>query len=234
MSERGPKTRSECVYEALLVAYPKQFRREYGSLMTQLFGDLCRKEHARGGSVGLVRLWLMTLSDLAVSTIAERSKVMGSALVRVGGFATLKNLMLLNGWLLLAFGIVFANAAPVHVYGLAEVPIDWQDPTEYATIAMGRLLGVVCVGFGALLLATARVAEMFARQAASGALFVTYLLGSLSLSGVQMAMWESTVGWITVAAHLFFAAGYGLLWFKGTLAPAPLDIKPMATADREF
>ncbi len=232
MGER--KTRSERVYEALLVAYPKEFRREYGPLMTQLFGDLCREEHERGGRVGLAGLWICTLADLAVSTISERSKTMGSAVRQAGGLATLRNLMLLNGALLLVFGIVFANAAPVHIFGLATVPVDWQDPAEYATVAMGRLLGVVCLGLGALLLATARAAEMFAPLAASGALFVTYLFGAFSLGGVQMEMWESTGGSIAVAVHLFFAAGYGFFWFKGALAPVPLDAGYAATTDQEL
>ncbi len=30
------------VYEVLLVAYPKEFRSEYGSQMVQAFRDLCR------------------------------------------------------------------------------------------------------------------------------------------------------------------------------------------------
>jgi hypothetical protein len=33
---------SERVYKALLTAYPKEFRGEYGSQMVQAFRDLCR------------------------------------------------------------------------------------------------------------------------------------------------------------------------------------------------
>ena len=151
---------------------------------------------------------------------------MGSGLVRAGGFVTLRNLMLLNGVLLLTYGFVFANAGPVQVYGIGTPPVDWQDPNEYAAIAMGRLLGVVCMAFGALLLATSGAAEMFVRQTVSGALFVTNSFGSFSLLGVQTAMWESKMGWITVAVHGFLAAGYGFFWFKGTLASVPLDAAP--------
>ena len=35
---------SERVYRALLVAYPKEFRCEYGQQMAQAFRDLCQKE----------------------------------------------------------------------------------------------------------------------------------------------------------------------------------------------
>lgn len=214
--DRTTLSLSERVYAVLLVAYPKEFRRAFGPLMVQMFGDLCRDERGRGGVIGLMGLWLTTLPDLLSSATSERSRAVGNALARVGGLARLRNLMILNGVLLLAFGIVFANAAPVQLFGIGT-SVDWRDPNEYAVVAMGRLVGVVCVGFGALLLATGRVAERFARQAVSGTLFLTYLLGSLSLLGVQLAMWESPAGWITVALHLFFAAGYGLFWFKDSL-----------------
>jgi hypothetical protein len=67
---------SERVYEALLVAYPKEFRRAYGSEMAQVFKDLCREERRRGGASGLTRLWVRTFLDLATTAFVERSKVM--------------------------------------------------------------------------------------------------------------------------------------------------------------
>jgi hypothetical protein len=60
----GRKTRSERVYEALLLAYPKEHRREYGSLMAQTFGDLCREQQRRAGLFGLALLWGRTVLDL--------------------------------------------------------------------------------------------------------------------------------------------------------------------------
>src|SRR5215212_2520685 len=63
---------SERVYEALLLAYPKGFRSEYGPQMAQAFRDLCREELGRGGKAGLVALWVRTVLDLAVTALAER------------------------------------------------------------------------------------------------------------------------------------------------------------------
>ena len=63
------------VYEALLVAYPKEFRRVYGPQMAQVFKDLCREER-RGGAFGITRLWVRTLLDLGASAFVERSKAM--------------------------------------------------------------------------------------------------------------------------------------------------------------
>ena len=67
---------SERVYETLLVAYPKEFRREYGPQMAQVFKDLYREERRRSGAFGLSRLWVSTLLDLAATAFAERSKAM--------------------------------------------------------------------------------------------------------------------------------------------------------------
>jgi hypothetical protein len=44
---------SERVYRVLLLAYPREFRREHGAQMAQVFGDLCRGEKRRGGVMGL-------------------------------------------------------------------------------------------------------------------------------------------------------------------------------------
>ena len=64
---------SERVYKALLLAYPKEFRREYGWQMAQVFGDLCREAQRRGGVLGLAKLWVRTVLDLVKTAFAERS-----------------------------------------------------------------------------------------------------------------------------------------------------------------
>jgi hypothetical protein len=70
MSDGQTPPPSVRVYTALLKAYPKQFRREYGAQMQQLFRDLYRER--RGGRNGLVLLWISTLSDLVATAVAQR------------------------------------------------------------------------------------------------------------------------------------------------------------------
>lgn len=67
-------TLSGHLYEVLLVAYPREFRSVYGAQMAQPFRDLCREELGRSGAVGLVKLWVRTVLDLAVTALAERSR----------------------------------------------------------------------------------------------------------------------------------------------------------------
>jgi hypothetical protein len=52
------------VYRFLLLAYPAQFRREYGPLMAQVFRDSCRFQRRQDARLGLLRLWLQTFLDL--------------------------------------------------------------------------------------------------------------------------------------------------------------------------
>jgi len=51
--------RAQKFFQLLLLAYPAEFRREYGTQMTQLFRDCYRAEEHRPG-----RFWLSTISDL--------------------------------------------------------------------------------------------------------------------------------------------------------------------------
>ena len=58
------------VYGALLLAYPPEFRRDFGNEMLQVFRDSYRAE-ARSGS--LPGFWFRTLWDLAVTAVKERT-----------------------------------------------------------------------------------------------------------------------------------------------------------------
>lgn len=77
MAGAGPDRTSvsERVYRVLLLAYPKEFRREYGARMEQAFRDLYREER-RSEAFGLVGLWVRALLDLAATALVERSKAM--------------------------------------------------------------------------------------------------------------------------------------------------------------
>ena len=63
---------SERVYRALLVAYPREFRCEYGPQMRQVFRDLCREELRKNRKRGLVWLWIRTVLDLAMTAVVAR------------------------------------------------------------------------------------------------------------------------------------------------------------------
>ena len=61
-------------YRALLVAYPEEFRREYGPQMEQAFRDLWSEERRKSG---FVRLWLRAILDLGKAAFTERMNALG-------------------------------------------------------------------------------------------------------------------------------------------------------------
>ena len=120
---RGPRPRgrqravatSERVYRALLRAYPRELRDEYGAEMARCFRDLCREELEDGGGLGLAALWARTLPELIYTTLKERStmlnrnayrSVVGVALATA--FILLVPLLTAPAWTLADF--VFAGA----------------------------------------------------------------------------------------------------------------------------
>ena len=67
---------SERVYRALLVAYPTEFRREYGEQMIQFFRDRMRFD---GGGLRGLLIWMQLVPDLAASALKERARASGES-----------------------------------------------------------------------------------------------------------------------------------------------------------
>ena len=71
ISSKNALLLTEQLYRILLFVYPVTHRREYGPLMVQLFGDLCRDSYREKGFIGLVKLWSHVLTDTAVTATVE-------------------------------------------------------------------------------------------------------------------------------------------------------------------
>jgi hypothetical protein len=82
------------VYQVFLIAYPTQFRQEYGSHMMQVFRDGCLRVIRQDGTNGMPKFWALTLLDLIQSVISEHmqkeaqmKKEMKSEDIRRAGWA---------------------------------------------------------------------------------------------------------------------------------------------------
>lgn len=64
--------RSVKLYRRLLFLYPAGHRQTYGPAMVQLFRDQCRDAVAPGNSLGLFKVWVRVLLDLAMTSLQER------------------------------------------------------------------------------------------------------------------------------------------------------------------
>jgi hypothetical protein len=69
--------RAQRFFRLMLLAYPRAFRREFGLDMAQVFRDCYRAEKRTGGSLGVWRLWLLTLLDLLKAAPQEHLDNLG-------------------------------------------------------------------------------------------------------------------------------------------------------------
>ena len=60
------------VYRAMLFAYPREFRLQYGADMRQVFHDRCREVARDGSALAWLRFGLRSTMDWIVSTVRER------------------------------------------------------------------------------------------------------------------------------------------------------------------
>lgn len=130
---------SERVYRALLVAYPRRFRDEYGMQMARAFAGL-RGEGRYRGVVGIFRLWLRVLPDLSQSALRERSgSLVSSNLVRVGGLASM-----IGG----ALGIVGSFLGFLQTFHSANSAL--LEASSLLVLTGGTLVAAGLLGMGAL------------------------------------------------------------------------------------
>ncbi len=64
-------TLSQCIYRALLAAYPRRFRLQYRDEMALVFRDCCRAAYQEHGVPGLVSVWRRALLDLGKNAPEE-------------------------------------------------------------------------------------------------------------------------------------------------------------------
>jgi hypothetical protein len=89
------------IYQALISIYPSEFRRDYGDLMVQVFGDCCRQAFREAGMSGLLLLWWRTLLDTVKTAIEEHSQR--------GVYMAKQTFIKLSGWLLILGAIAASN-----------------------------------------------------------------------------------------------------------------------------
>jgi hypothetical protein len=84
-------------YPLVLYAYPTEFQRQFGEPMAQLFRDQTRDACARGGLLGLIRLWARTALDLAVGLASAYARERRDAMFRLVAAAVVLYACVLGG-----------------------------------------------------------------------------------------------------------------------------------------
>ncbi|MDE2802803.1 MAG: ATP-binding cassette domain-containing protein, partial [Chloroflexota bacterium] len=122
---------SERVYRALLVAYPREFRGEFGDQMVQLYRDRMRRD---AGGVRVLILWMRLILDLAVSALKEHAG--GSGMSRGRPVIETESLTKIYGSIV-AVGDLSLSVPHGHAFGLLGPNGSGK------TTTMGMLLGLV-------------------------------------------------------------------------------------------
>ena len=192
---------SERVYRALLAAYPKEFRQEYGVRMEQTFGDLCRERVSEGSSIGLITLWVRTLLDLASTAVAQRIEERG--LARNGGVSVSERRLALTGLALLAAPLYFVAASLLKY----ELGIGFPfDPLEALVSEPGRryvfdlispvvFLGGLCLALALNAYAVLRLHVGREDRAIVGTVRVEVRLWNVAVAAVSLLLLATLVGY---------------------------------------
>ncbi|HEY6581455.1 MAG TPA: hypothetical protein VIZ60_10030 [Rubrobacter sp.] len=212
---------SERIYRALLAAYPKEFRRAYGSEMAQVFRCMCREEVVSGGRGGLARLWVRTLLDLLATALAERTKralgrstLLGSSSKLVGwsGLAAAA-----GGALLIAYGVL-SWVKDALLYGEVNAIGGVKQGPQWALGIMQDVSYLLfLVGLAGLFGLLERARRARPRQATSaarrlGLAYCSAVAGLVPIGLVAAAMVAnvvqlSTVGYVTIGGPGGFPRG---------------------------
>ena len=190
---------SERLYRTLLVAYPKEFRRQYSEQLVQAFGDFYREELAQRGKKGLFVLWITTLSDLMVSVFSARSGtlIFSSGGIRVGGL-----IIMLGGVLQFVAWILYFNG--IRLRSVSATQIRFDDLVELAFPFSSRATAFPLLAIGLLVLGVA-----LARRVGQRAVWVRRLAfcGSVLAALSAVASASRIAVEILIKSPLSLAAG---------------------------
>jgi capsular polysaccharide biosynthesis protein len=128
------------LYGALLVLYPKAFRRRYSEEMRRDFRELLREGLEEGGATELVRVWAQVLSDLVLTVLKERSTTLArryaaylSVDPRIARRAAARAMVV--AVVLVAVAVSWASYLQTPTYeASAQVLVGWQQEGQWQTL----------------------------------------------------------------------------------------------------
>ncbi len=202
------------LYQALLIVYPSEFRREYGGPMLQMFRDCCRQALRENGAAELLSLWARTMLDILQTAIEEHA--------HRGVDMSKKKFLRLSGWALIAGGLAMvlgwlAGTRPLYNnFDARSLVIDrYANAAEAPLIVMGLLL--LSVGFIGLSLRYGQGAGSIGRY--------SLVLGALSgvvsaAGGIGLVVYDENPWWsIFFFGMVFQFLGLTLFGFTNLRQP---------------
>jgi hypothetical protein len=235
------------LYRALLVLYPRDFLREFGPQMTQVFRDACRQAHDERGAAGILSLWVLTIGDLVATALPERLAQGGHmfflsrpVLVRAGGVAAMLggSLYVLSSLthpsgplraavpgsiLCLIVGVMGLHA----LLGAREGRLGWLG---FALVGVGLVLGLIGMGGSAIgIIGPNPVASIINTGEHAGLAFIgagMLLWGLIALRVRALGRWSA----LPFVLGLLSLAGGILVPFPDAFAAVEHSLVPLVFA----
>jgi hypothetical protein len=176
-------------YQALLRAYPREMRGEYGAEMARCFRDMCREALDERGGWGLTTLWASTLLEVLATACRERSIMTARRAYGIAvGIALVATFLLV--WMNLAVGLIGSENNPLNLLygavlavGVIGAIVAHARPGGMARALLGMAATQAFVPMFALMISNLRVSSMPALLGVLGvlgvnAIFVMLFAGS--------------------------------------------------------
>ena len=183
------------IYGLLLFAYPKDFRREYGPHMAQVFRDSYRAEKR----TRVFRLWLNTLVDLLRTAPKERMQNVDEGVV----MKAIRNL---------AIAIVI-YALAIFLTGRFLVTARHHLPFAVGTFIDSLVSIGVLFNFIVLLLVSTRLMAATRAVVTSAIATLVLITGALTIMAMNLPAEAGPTGISILMMALSFAIWFVLHWF---------------------
>lgn len=190
-------------YRLLLLAYPPEFRREFGREMLQVFQDCCRQGARTRGRRGIIRVCLGVIVDAVQTAPRERLQNFREGFNLMKALRTFALAIIVYIAAVMIFGKVLVYARPYLPYTVGAM-ID-------SLVSIG-----IAFNFVVLLLVTTKLLSP------AGAVRAACIAVTLLLALVLALLPErpNSIALITMVLSLLFWFGAHRLWAHRRAAPA--------------